>query len=781
MKGIARLCSVFLLLSLLLAGQGIRPAYALTYTVNTLNDVDDGTCDATHCSLREAINAANASSADDTITFSVSGTITLGSTLPNIVNAATAGALTIDGGGDITISGNNSVRVMYVHSGANLTLQNLTIANGNSGTYGGGIENYGTLTVINATFSNNNGTGFSSGGGIYNDGTLIVINATFSNNGTAFGGGGGIYNNSGTLTVTNSTFSGNDAGAGGGIANASGTLTVINSTFSANSAIGNGGAIANGGTATIRNTILANSPSGGDCWNDTAGGAILNGGNNIIETNSGCSGVATITSDPNLGALTGSPAYFPLKPGSPAIDAGDNATCAATDQRGVARPNGASCDIGSYEFSPQTYIVNTTDDNTNNDAFCTLREAIRAANNAPVNANCGPDSSANDVITFSVSGTITLGSTLPNIVSAATAGALTINGAGQTVTISGNNSVRVMYINTGANLTLQNLTIANGNSANEGGGIYNFLGTLTVTNVTFSGNSAGTNGGGIYSVVGPLTVTNSTFSGNSAVQNGGGIFNAGTLNVTNSTFSSNSANYGGGIRNDNGTLTVTSSTFSNNSATYGAGIDNYNGTLTVTGSTFSNNAASWDSGGIFNQAGTTTVTNSTFSGNSANYGGGIDNFGGTLTVTNSTFSGNSASTWGGAIFNWKGVAATAPTTTIRNTILANSPSGGDCWNDTAGGAILNGGNNLIETNVGCGSIATITSDPNLDTLTGSPAYFPLKPGSPAIDTGDNATCAATDQRGVSRPKDGDGNGSAICDIGAFEKGSLQVFLPLVVR
>jgi CSLREA domain-containing protein len=348
------------------------------------------------------------------------------------------------------------------------------------------------------------------------------------------------------------------------------------------------------------------------------------------------------------------------------------------------------------------YVVNTLNDDITDDALCTLREAILAANNSVVSNDCGAGSSADDTITFSVSGTITLGSTLPTILPV---GALTIDGGG-TITISGNNSVRVMYVPAGANLTLQNLTIANGSaSGGLGGGIWNEGGTLTVTNSTFSNNSAA---------------------------NGGGIFNAGTLIVTDSTFSGNSATSdGGGITNGSNS--------------------------------------------------TATVTNSTFSGNSANAGGGIENNSGTLTVTNSTFSGNSGSVSGGAaISTWKG-AATPPTTTIRNTILANSPSGVDCWNHTAGGAILDGGNNIIETNSGCSGIATITSDPNLDTLTGSPAYFPLNPGSPAIDTGDNATCPATDQRGVSRPKDGDGNGSAICDIGAFEKESLRVFLPLVVR
>ncbi len=66
------------------------------------------------------------------------------------------------------------------------------------------------------------------------------------------------------------------------------------------------------------------------------------------------------------------------------------------------------------------YVVNTTADDTNDETtapiYCTLREAILAANNTPANDDCGPGSNADDIITFSVSGTITLGSTLPAIV-----------------------------------------------------------------------------------------------------------------------------------------------------------------------------------------------------------------------------------------------------------------------------------------------------------------------------------------------------------------------------
>ena len=63
--------------------------------------------------------------------------------------------------------------------------------------------------------------------------------------------------------------------------------------------------------------------------------------------------------DPLLGALTGSPAYFPLNAGSPAIDASNDAICATapvsnTSQNGLTRPQGPHCDIGSYEAADTT-------------------------------------------------------------------------------------------------------------------------------------------------------------------------------------------------------------------------------------------------------------------------------------------------------------------------------------------------------------------------------------------------------------------------------------------
>ncbi len=79
-----------------------------------------------------------------------------------------------------------------------------------------------------------------------------------------------------------------------------------------------------------------------------------------------------------------------------------------------------------------------------------------------------------------------------------------------------------------------------------------------------------------------------------------------------------------------------------------------------------------------------TVANGRASGD---FGGGIFNFVGTVTISNSTFVGNSANLGGGAIFN----ELAGDVVTLKNTIVANSPSGGNC---SGSGAITNGGGNL---------------------------------------------------------------------------------------
>ena len=329
----------------LLVGHGTASAQSTTafpgsiIKVNT--KVDEANTDG-DCSLREAITAANtnakidgckAGSATerDSIRFALGkkAKIVLGSLLPTITDPS---GLRINGGdSSITISGNEQVRMFVVDASAELALLRLTVADGhNVGGGGGSLSNFG--------------------------GTVKVKNTTFTNNITPGFAGGGISNSFGTLKVTNSTFSKNSAGPGGAIANFD-TLEVTNSTFSENSADAGGGIFnMDGATATLHSTIVANSPSGGNC-----DGTITDGGYNIDDgTSCGFSKQqdSLPSTDPLLAdqpAFNGGPTKtIALLAASPAINAipeGKNgcATEIKTDQRGVSRPQGSRCDIGAFE------------------------------------------------------------------------------------------------------------------------------------------------------------------------------------------------------------------------------------------------------------------------------------------------------------------------------------------------------------------------------------------------------------------------------------------------
>jgi hypothetical protein len=142
---------------------------------------------------------------------------------------------------------------------------------------------------------------------------------------------------------------------GGGILNGvSGMVTLTNSTLSGNSATVDGGGIWNAATLTLTSSIVANSPSGGDC-----NGATPTSGGHNLDSDGTCvtsGGTDQPASDPLLGPLAdnGGPTLTHLPQiGSPVIDTGGAAPCpTATDQRGVARPQRAACDIGAVEVEP---------------------------------------------------------------------------------------------------------------------------------------------------------------------------------------------------------------------------------------------------------------------------------------------------------------------------------------------------------------------------------------------------------------------------------------------
>ena len=467
-----------------------------------------------------------------------------------------------------------------------LNISNSTFAYNYTNSGGGGGAIYSaiaTATITNSTFTHNTAATVEGGGISIIGGTTTVTGSTFAYNSAATGGSIGVWNGA-VLNVSNSTFAHNTAPSGisGGIYNY-GTVNLYNSTFSDNTAGTHGIDIANYSNLNFANNIMANATTYFSCNNSGSIGINLN---NLIEDgSSSCS--PTLAVDPQLDTLGdngGSTQTMALLSGSPAIDAGNNTTCAAApvsnaDQRGVIRPIGTNCDLGAYEAD---YLLVTDASDPGDgvcDSTCSLRDAVIAAN----------ADADKDTILFNGDYTITLGTFLPSATDD-----LTIDGKGHTVILDGANTYQIMDAQYG--LHLKNLTIQHA-SAGNGGAILT-RSPSSITNVTFANNTASSNGGAVYNYLTTLTITNSTFTSNSAPSGGGGAIknDQGTLIISNSTFNANSAGTGGAIVALYGastpTTTIYNSTFSGNSATTQAGGIYNNGTLNYANTIIANSTGS---------------------------------------------------------------------------------------------------------------------------------------------------------------------------------------------
>ena len=277
-------------------GWSAAPAQAATdslYAAPSTVGAGDCSSPANACPIATALTNANGEPVSDSVAIELAGgTYALPSPSPTALSVTFAGpSLTLKAeSGTPILDGMNTVRLLSVGSASNVTIDGLEIESGTVSGSGGGIDNRGTLTVENSTFSGNSA---SNGGGIANEAgaTLTVQSSTFSGNTTrGVGGGamiafgtttiersalidntaprnGGAINvqSSGTVTIASSTIAGNTSGSLGGGLSSLGTITVEASTISDNSATG-GAAIATGNAnATFAADIIATQASGSAC------------------------------------------------------------------------------------------------------------------------------------------------------------------------------------------------------------------------------------------------------------------------------------------------------------------------------------------------------------------------------------------------------------------------------------------------------------------------------------------------------------------------------------
>ncbi|MEE4271804.1 MAG: choice-of-anchor Q domain-containing protein [Thermoanaerobaculales bacterium] len=382
-------------------------ASSLTFDVTTTGDSADGACDH-HCSLREAVIAANDAPGPDVINLpqgvykltltgidedaGLTGDLDITDQV-NIYGVGN-GATVLDGGwsdrlidvrqgagpvqiASLTIRGGAELEGAGVRSGpdTHLHLAHVACIGNEAVVQGGGVYARGTLLVADSLFAAN--LSGSLAGAIKAEGPLEVLRSTFDGNRTVNGGGAIITSREMTVAVADSLFTANTGAYGGALSIDRSEAVLTNVTFTGNAAVaGRGGAIAtNRGTVALRNCTVADNAAVSDGTgfygsNDpeisidntivsgpdrfaVCGLPLLSDGHNLAtDTSCGLDAAGDIVgADPALRGLrdnTGPTLTLALLAGSPAIDAGGGQSAAA-DQRGVIRPVGPAPDIGAYE------------------------------------------------------------------------------------------------------------------------------------------------------------------------------------------------------------------------------------------------------------------------------------------------------------------------------------------------------------------------------------------------------------------------------------------------
>ncbi|NTW00741.1 MAG: CSLREA domain-containing protein [Oscillochloris sp.] len=679
-----------------------------------------------------AITVSESQIADNQAGGSGSGILLLESTDPRGVatntmtitqSLITGNQAGIDGGG-----------IALSDPAALLLLEDSTVrgnsALANSEGYGyGGIANGGIATIRNSTISENSATTTRGhGGGIGNNGILTMIGGAVRDNQSTYAGG--IYNTpSGTVTVTSVAITGNTAKfTGGGVRN-DGTFSITGGTVSANSVTGD---------------------SAMDTDDDMArGGGIFN--------------VGTLTAD--SAQLTGNTAYL----------GGGLANTACTVEDAT---------LGKVRMPGQASLRNST----LSENIATLwggaitNEGALSLEGATLSAN--QTFSDHDLTGVDVNGQ-------PITIAAAEAGlgGAIVNGIEKR--FFGRGMPQWCVTSTPlptVSATINDSTISQNSAAQGAGGVANYM-TLTISTTHILGNRAGNFAGGLHNA-GMITIDKSRIAENQASAGfAGGLHNDETLRISASTVISNTAGTdGGGFVNGHASADLP--------AYLRLSVTNDPALLDVTDSIISANRAGQSGGGMFSlgSGSSITVSASTLAGNYAAQSGGAVDTNADLTLSNTTLSSNTAGVQGGGLnVRASGIVsvsfvtiaanqlvdgatvgaqiANQGQTRLRSTILAHTGTAVAC----SGSALTSLGFNLFSHS--CAGSATndwLGVAPLLGPLAanGGPTFtHALLPGSPAIDVGDSANCPATDQRGVARLVDGDANGSARCDIGAYEAPS----------
>jgi len=409
------------------------------WTVNTLADPGDGTCDDTECTFREAVASA---SNGHSIVFAASlqGEILLTAGAVGISSKS----VTVDGGGRIAVNAQGLSRAIDVVSSSgpvpDVTIKRLTVKNGFEN-LGGGIRADRATLTLDSVLVTANRAAISGAGVELDEGNMTIRNSTITGNTSASLGGGIGVNLGGTLSVIGSEISGNSAANGGGIEAFSSTVTISRSTISSNAAtVGTGGVFSRGtvvvrsstitrntgmvgglnldvgGTANIANSILAGNTgtNANDCGVAMGAGS---GGHNLMGTDCAPAGTgdrvvtaATLFAEvmesalKNNGGPTKTHALFPR---GQAVDQGD-CPGETVDQRGAKRPvddsgitnAGNGCDIGAYEVQGGDLMVSQTVDKTSVKQGDQLTYSVRVQ-------NLGPQTAPNVVLTDALSSGVT--------------------------------------------------------------------------------------------------------------------------------------------------------------------------------------------------------------------------------------------------------------------------------------------------------------------------------------------------------------------------------------